>query len=83
MKVLWLKTWQRNNASKVKLCGIPLAGDLFGPRLEIVLDRTADKQYFPVGRRVSEQVKLSCPQKTFQGLKGRRTKEVLGSEGHG
>lgn len=41
-RALWLKTWQGDSASKVKLCGIPLTGDLlFGPGLEAVLDRTA------------------------------------------
>ena len=52
-RALWLKTWQGDCASKTKLCGIPFTGDLlFGPGLEKVLDRTADKKKaFPLKRK--------------------------------
>lgn len=44
-RALWLKTWSGNSASKVKLCGLLFNGDLlFGPDLETILDRTADKK---------------------------------------
>lgn len=56
---LWLKTWQGDSASKVKLCRVTLTGDLlFGPDLEAVLDRTADKKkVFPIKRKFGEQTK--------------------------
>ena len=52
-RALWLKTWQGDCASKTKLCGIPFTGELlFGPGLEKVLDRTADKKKaFPLKRK--------------------------------
>lgn len=55
----WLKTWPGDRASKVKLCGIPLMGDLlYVPVLEAVLDRTADKnKSFPVKRKPPVQTK--------------------------
>lgn len=65
-RALWLKTGLGNGASKVKLCGIPLTGDLlFGPGLEAVLDRTVDKyKYFPVKRKPPVQTKKGFrPQK--------------------
>lgn len=37
-RALWLKMWPGDSASKVKLCRVPLMGDLlFGPDLEAVL----------------------------------------------
>ena len=52
-RALWLKTWPGDAASKNKLCGIPFSGDLlFGPDLDSILDRTADrKKSFPVKRK--------------------------------
>ena len=52
-RALWLKTWPGDAASKNKLCGIPFSGDLlFGPELDSILDRTADKKRsFPVKRK--------------------------------
>ncbi|XP_077319390.1 uncharacterized protein LOC143941218 isoform X2 [Lithobates pipiens] len=52
-RAVWLKTWSGDTASKVKLCGLPFSGDLlFGPDLESVLDRTADKKKaFPVKKK--------------------------------
>lgn len=44
-RAIWLKTWTGDTASKIKLCGLPFSGELlFGPNLESVLDRTADKK---------------------------------------
>ena len=44
-RALWVKTWQGDTASKLKLCGLPFEGDLvFGTGLDTVLDRTADRK---------------------------------------
>lgn len=62
-RALWLKTWSGDSASKVKLCGIPFSGDLmFGPELETVLDRTADKKKaFPQKKKTVQQRKNFRP----------------------
>lgn len=55
-RVLWLKTWQGDSAPKVKLCGIPLTGDLlFDTGLGAILDRMADKEEVPAAG------KMWCP----------------------
>ena len=66
-RALWLKTWPGDTASKNKLCGLPFQGDLlFGPGLDSVLDRTADKKKsFPVKKKQAAK-KLFRPQKAQQ-----------------
>lgn len=56
-RALWVKTWTGDTASKTKLCGLPFEGDLvFGPGLEAILDRTADKKKaFPIKKKVLPQ----------------------------
>lgn len=85
-RALWLKTWQGDSASKVKLCGIPLTGDLlFGPGLETVLDRTADKKKaFPIKKKFGEQAKRKFrPQRKFETPKEERQKKAWGQKGKG
>ena len=85
-RALWLKTWQGDNASKVKLCGIPLTGDLlFGPGLEAVLDRTADrKKAFPIKKKFGGQTKKKFwPQKKTEIAKPEGKKKFWGPKGKG
>lgn len=64
-RALWLKTWPGDAASKNKLCGVPFLGDqLFGPDLESILDRTADKKKsFPVKKKKQPVRRFFRPQK--------------------
>ncbi|XP_068133606.1 lamina-associated polypeptide 2, isoforms alpha/zeta-like [Hyperolius riggenbachi] len=50
---LWIKTWHGSMASKNRVCAIPVVGDtLFGPELDEVLERTANKKKsFPKKRQ--------------------------------
>lgn len=84
-RALWLKTWQGDTASKVKLCGIPLTGDLlFGPGLEAVLDRTADrKKAFPFKRKPAETKRKSRPWKKLDPPKSDQQKKGWGQKGKG
>ena len=85
-RALWLKTWQGDSASKVKLCGIPLTGDLlFGPGLEAVLDRTADKKKaFPIKRNFGGQAKKKFwTQRKIEVPKTDRKKKFGGQKGRG
>ncbi|XP_073471260.1 extracellular calcium-sensing receptor-like [Aquarana catesbeiana] len=80
-KALWLKTWQGDSASKVKLCGIPLTGDLsFRPGLEAILDQTADKKKaFAIERKYEEKTKRkSHPQRKFEAPKPDQQKKPSG-----
>ncbi|XP_040189524.1 lamina-associated polypeptide 2-like [Rana temporaria] len=67
-RAVWLKTWSGDTASKIKLCGIPFSGDfLFGPDLETVLDRTADKKKaFPAKKKQTFKKEFSCCSTTLQ-----------------
>lgn len=90
-RALWLKTWQGDTASKNKLCGVPFLGDLlFGPDLDSVLDRTADKKKsFPVKKkkqpvkrffrpqRAQEQNKSQEKKKSWSGQRGKGRGNVL------
>ena len=85
-RALWLKTWQGDSASKVKLCGIPLTGDLlFGPGLEAVLDRTADKKKaFPLKKKFGGQTKKKFwTQKKVEVPKPEGKKKFWGPKGKG
>ncbi|XP_044129109.1 lamina-associated polypeptide 2-like [Bufo gargarizans] len=48
-RALWIKNWSGDTASKTKLCGVPCEGEyLFGPSLDDLLDKAADrKRKFP------------------------------------
>lgn len=72
------------DTSKTKLCGIPVTGDLiFCPRLETVLDRTADrKKSFPVKHKLPQPTKKrSWVQNHFLTPRAKRQKKALGTEG--
>ena len=68
-RAVWLKTWTGDSASKVKLCGLPFAGDLlFGPELEAILDRTADKKKaFPSKKKSPPKKRFRSVQQTNRG----------------
>lgn len=88
-RALWLKSWSGDVASKLRLCSIPVDGDLlFGPELEATLERTADKKKsFPETRRnqparrffrgQKSQEGDPKPKKHWQGAKGRGRGGVL------
>lgn len=59
---LWLKTWAGDVPSKLRLCGLPFQGNLlFGPDLDKVLERSADKKKgFP------ERLRPSSSRKSFR-----------------
>lgn len=61
---IWLKTWTEDTASKIKWRGLPFSGDLlFGPDLETVLDRTADKmKAFPSKKKPPKKNVLAVQQ---------------------
>lgn len=85
-RALWLKTWQGDIASTVKLCGIPLTGDLlFGPGLEAVLDRPADKNKpSPIKRKLPVQSKKGfCPQSRMGVSKPQGQKKPLAQRERG
>ncbi|XP_068107212.1 lamina-associated polypeptide 2, isoforms alpha/zeta-like [Hyperolius riggenbachi] len=50
---IWVKTWQGDNSSRSKLCGLPCEGELlFGSKLDQTLERTSDyKKNFPTKKR--------------------------------
>lgn len=42
-RALWFKTWSRDAASKLRLCRLPISGDLlFGSELVFILERKVD-----------------------------------------
>ena len=84
-RALWLKTWTGDSASKSKLCGIPFTGDLlFGPGLEAVLDRTADKKKaFPPKRKVAVQAGRGFRPQKQKGAKPAGQKRVWTPKGRG
>lgn len=55
-RALWLKSWQGDVHSKLRLCAIPFSGNLmFGQELETVLDRTMDrKKALPLPLKTSQ-----------------------------
>lgn len=72
-RAVWLKTWSGDSASKFRLCILPFSGDLlFGPGLDKVLERTAD-------RKISFSTKKTkCPERVFSWTKGAI---LIGEEG--
>lgn len=58
-RAFWLKTWEEDYASKNKLFNIHFDGNLlFGPELEKVLERSADKtKGFPFKKKTRQKEK--------------------------
>ncbi|XP_071997340.1 uncharacterized protein [Engystomops pustulosus] len=70
---LWLRQWSGDFRSKSKLCGIPFKGEyVFGPELDTILERAADKKKgFPESRTSLKKPSFRDPKERRPSFRGK------------
>lgn len=73
-RAVWVKSWEGDHMSRSRLCGLPFEGSqLFGPGLDQVLSRSAEKgKKFPVKAKRERSRKFFRPPSSQGSFKGKK-----------